>query len=98
MKALKKLTNRGGKGQEGVGIIDGTVLTVQETVAVTIAKDVIDDIQRHARIPVNDITLQQAQQFAKGRTQGRLCTEHEVLTECARIINKACYGSSLARR
>lgn len=94
----RKLKNRGGPGQEGVGIIDGSVMTIQETAAVAVARDVIDDAERHHKKGVADLSLMELAPFARGRAEGRSFSDGQLLAEICRLQNFAIYGSKVARR
>lgn len=97
-KALSKLKNRGGKGQEGIGIVDGSVLTLKETLALKIAEDVIDDAKRGLGKPLEQMSLIELAQYAQHRTEGRPVTDAQVLAEITRLQNHAIYHDKLARR
>ena len=98
-KALSKLKNRGGKGQEGIAIVGGAVLTVKENAAVTIAKDVIDDARRaNDGKLASEIPLIEIAKYAQGRSKPGVCTDAEVLAEICRIQNAEIYGGKIARR
>lgn len=97
-KGLSKLKSRGGKGQEGVGMVDGTVMTLKETAALTIAKDVIDDAVRGTGKKIGDLTLMELARYAEGRTEKRPCSDAQVLAEITRLQNHEIYGDRVARR
>lgn len=92
-RGLRKLKSRGGRGQAGIELINGSVLTVQETIAVSIAKDVIDDTKRGTGKALRDICLLDFAKYAEHRTRGRPVTDAQVLAEIVRIQNHAIYGA-----
>lgn len=98
LKGNKKLKNEGGKGQDGVGIIDGSVLTIRETGALAVAKDLIDDAKRHEGKALKDIPLGRLMDFLGDRTAGRPFSDEEVLAEVARLQNHEIYQTKVARR
>lgn len=91
-KALHKLKNRGGRGQPGIGMVSGSILTVQETIAVTIAKDVIDDTKRGTGKPLKDLTIMDFAKYAQHRTDNRPVTDAQVLAEIVRVQNHEIYN------
>ena len=97
-KGMSKLKTRGGKGEEGVGMIDGSVLTLKETIAVQIARDVLDDAKRATKKEIQDIPLLTLAQYAKGRSKGRPVTDEAILREVCRLQNHEKYGNKVARR
>lgn len=99
IRGNRHLKTEGGKGQEGIELIDGSVLTVRETAALTIARDVIDDaLRHHAGKTLKDLTLVEIARFANGRTKNRACTDSQVLAEIVRLQNHEIYGGRVARR
>lgn len=97
-KAQSKLKNRGGKGQEGIAVVDGSVLTVKENAAVALAKDILDDARRGTGKEIKNLNLMEIAKYAQGRSEGKPCSDAEVLAECMRIQNHKIYGDSVARR
>lgn len=92
MKALSKLTMNGGPGQTGVQNINGAILTVQETIAKTIAQDMIDDAVRRHKKPLKELSLMQLNEGIDERVKGRLCSKAHVLREIGALANAAYYG------
>ena len=97
-KANSKLKNEGGAGQAGVAMIDGSILTVKETAALAIAKDVIDDAERAEKKKVAEIPLAILARYATGRANARPCTDEQILQEVCRLQNHAKYGDEVSRR
>ena len=98
-KGLSKLTMNGGKGQEGIAIVDGSVLTLKEGAAVAIAKDIWDDVKRaNPGKKAKEIPLIEAARRAMGRGRPGICTEDQIMQEVCRIQNHEIYGGRLARR
>lgn len=97
-KGLSKLKNRGGKGQQGIEMIDGSVLTLKENAAVVVAKDIIDDAKRGTGKKLTEITLQEFARYAVGRSHKKPCSDAQVLAEIVRIQNHEIYGNRVARR
>ena len=91
-KGLHKLKSRGGRGQAGIGMVNGSILTVQETIAVTIAKDVIDDTKRGTGKALKDLCLMDFAKYAQHRCDNRPVTDAQVLAEIVRIQNHAIYN------
>ena len=97
-RGLKKMTSRGGRGQDGVDQIGAAVLTVKETVAVAIAKDMVDDAVRRHKRPLEKLTFLELVEGCDQRVRHRGCTEADVMAELARLQNKAIYGDEVRRR
>lgn len=97
-RGLKKMTNRGGRGQDGVDRIGAAVLTVKETVAVAIAKDMVDDAVRRHKRPLENLTFLELVEGSDQRVRHRGCTQADVMAELARLQNKAIYGDEVRRR
>ena len=98
LKANSKLKNEGGAGQGGVGMVDGSILTLKESAALTIAQDVIDDAERAEKKKVAEIPLTTLARYAEGRAAGRPCSDAQVLQEVCRLQNHAKYGDKVSRR
>ena len=99
MKARSKLKSEGGKGQAGIGIIDGAVLTLKENAALVIARDVIDNARRaNNGKPAGEIPLIELAKYAKGRAKPGICTDAAILAEICRLQNAELYQGKLARR
>lgn len=98
LRANSKQKNEGGKGADGLLILDGTVLTVRENAALAIAKDVLDDARRHHGRNPASLPLTELARFAAGRTEGKPCTDGQVLAEIGRLVNHALYGDKVIRR
>ena len=89
MKALKNLYMNGGSGQIGVSNVNGHILTLQESAAKTIAKDMIDDAERRHDKKIGELSLMQLCEGVHYRVQGRMCTAESVMAEIGREFNKA---------
>ena len=97
-RANRHLKTRGGRGDPGVALVDGTVMTVGETIAVTIAKDMIDDcIRRHGK-KLEELTLLELNHGIEARVKGRATNAAQVGAEICRLQNKAIYGNVVRRR
>lgn len=97
-EGLKKLRSRGGPGQAGVDRIGASVLTVRETVAVAIARDMADDASRRHKRPLTQLTFLELIEGAGQRVRHRGCSEADVMAELARLQNVALYGNEVRRR
>lgn len=97
LKANSKLKSEGGAGQAGVGMVGGSILTLKETAALAIARDVIDDAERAENKKVTEIPLATLARYAEGRTARRPCNDAQVLQEVCRLQNHAKYGDLVSR-
>ena len=79
---LSALKNRGGKGEKGVAIVDGSILTLKENAAVAIAKDIIDNAKRRTGNELKDIPLGAFMAECEARAKPGLCTNEELLLKC----------------
>lgn len=97
-RANRHLKTRGGQGSAKVALIGDAVLTVQETVAVAIAKDMADDACRRHNKHLDELTLLELNEGLAMRVKGRGTSEAQVGAELARLQNVAIYGDSVRRR
>ena len=95
---MSSLKNRGGKGELGIEIVGGSVLTLKENAALVIAKDIIQDVERRTGNKLPDIPLGAFVQDCHGRSKPNLCTGDEILLELSRLRNHSIYGDSVPRR
>ena len=86
-KGLAKLRNRGGRGQDGVVNLNGSLLTIRESAITILAKDIIDDLERRTGKPLSEIPLIEFQKDVEVRSQGRLFTKNELFAEIGRRQN-----------
>lgn len=94
----RHLKNRGGKGDKRIALVGDAVLTIEESLAVVLAKDIIDDAQRRHSKTLKELTLIELNFGLEARCKGRACTPEQVGAEIARIQNVAIYGNTLRRR
>ena len=86
---LKNLTTHGGKGQPGIERINGSVLTIRETAAKTLALDIIKDTSRRTHKPLTEIPFIEFLNDVNGRCDNRIFKQGEVMAEIGRIQNHA---------
>ena len=84
---LNMLTSRGGPGEPGVQNIDGHLMTVQETAAITLARDIIDDVIRRTGKKLHEIPLIEFHRDVQVRSKGRIFTPGEVFAEIGTLQN-----------
>lgn len=95
-RGLAKLTHNGGKGQEGLVLTDGTVLTAKETKAKAIAIQVKSDVEAHFKgRKFQDIPMIELAPFAGKRvkTDDPDCSDAQILRELMSMQNTLKYGS-----
>lgn len=97
-RGLRKLTLNGGEGQQGVALVGDSIMTVEETVALSIAKSMIEAAERRTNKPLKELSLVELNFNSHLYVKGRACTEAQVLAEIGRLQNKEIYGDSVRRR
>lgn len=97
-RANRHLKNRGGRGDGRTINTGGIILSINESVAITIAKDMIDDAQRRHHRMLKDLTLIELNEGIDLRCKGRIVSPAEVGAEIARLQNNAIYGAAVPRR
>lgn len=98
--ANRKLTMNGGRGAEDAAMVGGELLTVKETLALAIARDMADDALRREPdgTELKDVPMMKLIHGIDERVRGRAVTSGEVLQEIGRLQNVAKYGTRVARR
>ena len=86
---MSSLTNRGGKGQDGIQNVSGHVMTVRESIAVYLARDIIDNAVRRTGKKFADIPMVEFHKEVVDRVRGRICSAGEVYAEIGIMQNKA---------
>jgi len=97
-EANRRLKNEGGKGDGVSGIVNGEILTVKETLALAIARDMIDDAQRRHRKPLSELNMLELREGIDERVRGRAVTSGEVMQEIGRLQNFEKYKDRVRRR
>lgn len=97
-RANRHLKTHGGRGDTNVALVDGTVKTIKETIAVAIAKDMADDACRRTGKRLNQLNLLELNEGIDQRCKGRAVGISEVAAELARLQNTAIYGDVVRRR
>lgn len=84
-----ELVCNGGRGDEKTAIIGPNIVTIRESVATQIAKDVIHDAEKRHRKKIQNLSLLELSEGVQERVKGRLTTLQEVLAEIGRMQNAA---------
>lgn len=97
-EGLKKLTLNGGQGDGLSALVDGEVLTIKESLALVIARDIVKDAEARHKKPLAELTLMQLNEGLKDRVQGRATSVGAVMSELGRLQNQAIYQNRVRRR
>jgi hypothetical protein len=95
---LGKLTMNGGRGDGLSAIVGGELLTVKESVALAIARDMCRDAEQRTGKPLKDIPILELNEGIHARIKGRATTAGAVMAELGRLQNTAKYGDTVRRR
>ncbi len=98
MGNLHLLTCNGGPGQKGVALVGDAVMTVEEHVAVDVAKAAIEDAEALNKLPLEKLTMLQLTAHLEERCRDRHCSMTQALAEIGRLQNQAIYGDKVRRR
>lgn len=94
-RGLAKMTINGGRGQDGLVLTDGSVLTAQETSAKSVAIQVRAQAEASlAPTKFRDMTIMDLAPIAEGMNEGKPCSDGEVLRELMAMQNHEKYGNS----
>ena len=92
-RGLAKLTCNGGRGQPGIALIDGSVLTMRETAAKSIAIQVKAQVESSATSkPFIDWTIFELAPLASGMADNKGCSDADVLRELMAMQNHLKYA------
>lgn len=95
---LNKMTMHGGQGDGISAIVGGELLTVKESVALAIARDMCRDAEQRTGLPLKDIALLELNEGIHARIKGRATSAGAVMAELGRLQNTAKYGDTVRRR
>ena len=90
-RASRKMKSRGGQGDGLSAMVFGQPITIRESVATTIAKDMIEDAMKRHHKSLKALSLLELAYGLEDRCRGRLVAPTEVFAEIARIQNAAFY-------
>lgn len=98
--ANRMLKSEGGPGDGISDVVDGELLTVKETVALAIAKQVIADVMNGEKrgTKLHKVAMVKFTHKLDLRVKGRATTEGAVLAEIGRLHNLSKYGNRVRRR
>ena len=94
-RGLAKMTINGGRGQEGIVMVDGSVLTAKETAAKSVAIQVKAEAEASlAPKKFIDMTMMDFAVIARGMSERKECSDADVLRELMAMQNHSKYGGS----
>jgi len=88
-RGRKKLRNHGGPGDPRVAQIGDSILTIERSVAVALAEDIVRDLESRYSCPIHRVPMLAAHPEAVRRIEGRQTTLGTVLAEVGRLRHRS---------
>lgn len=88
---IRKLKNKGGRGDENIAFLHGNVVTIRESLTTQIAKEVIEDAMTKHKKKLKELSLFELFETVDLRCRGRIPNPYEVRSEVCRLQNAEIY-------